>query len=319
MNILDTPRGFVPRWGLLGVECAEGAALEGVRLARRRCVLIPMLTVFGDESHDTHKERIFCVAGVLGTQDDWDLVKVRWIERTNGKCFHAAECESDSGEFAGVPHTVNLKLYADLTQLIVSSKLIGFGCALSIPEYYATFPSDFDDHPYYWCFAEVLKYFATVARFSLKQETVKFEFDSNLDREYNAAYLYRYYAGLPEWKPYVASKISFVHRCDSAEVQAADLVARECMKYFDNQIGPVYRVTRLSTQALLATKRFKFMIYRAQTFERMKEQIKALHGPSMSEYRVWLNQVGLQDTMSNRIRFVSFIDPVGKYAVRSGE
>jgi hypothetical protein len=37
-----------------------------------------VLTVFGDESYDATKSRVFTVSGVLGTDDDWLEAEGEW-------------------------------------------------------------------------------------------------------------------------------------------------------------------------------------------------------------------------------------------------
>ena len=59
-----------------------------------------MLSAFGDESFDEGKQRVFAVAALFGNQQTWDALELKWIARTGGVVFHAAECESDMGDFA---------------------------------------------------------------------------------------------------------------------------------------------------------------------------------------------------------------------------
>ena len=58
-----------------------------------------MLTVFGDESSDETGSRVFAVAGVIGRQEEWDELEKVWLKRTGGVIFHAADCDSDKGDF----------------------------------------------------------------------------------------------------------------------------------------------------------------------------------------------------------------------------
>ena len=50
-----------------------------------------MLSVFGDESHDAAKKRVFVVAGLLGNSDTWAEVREKWKDRLpEGLIFHAS-------------------------------------------------------------------------------------------------------------------------------------------------------------------------------------------------------------------------------------
>ena len=99
------------------------------------------LTVYGDESHDEQRQRVFTVAGLLGDQADWDTVTAPWLDRTGGIPFHAAECES---KYADHPdralHQQNLRLYADLTRILAGSTLLGFSAALELAGWKQSMP-----------------------------------------------------------------------------------------------------------------------------------------------------------------------------------
>src|SRR5204863_5875510 len=94
---------------------------------------------------------------------------------------------------------------------------------------------------------------------SVHQGEVKFTFDRTLDKQHNATVLYDQMAQKPEWKfhPFLAGEVGFASRKGKAEIQAADLFARESMKNLDNQIGPEKRRMRGAMQAFIETKRFR--------------------------------------------------------------
>ena len=115
-----------------------------------------MYSVHGDESADEKKQRVFAIAGLLGHDSDRSTFKAKWFERTDGKIFHAAQCESDSGEFDTSSHEDNLKLYADLTNIIARSNLLGIGIAISLKDYRELIASALDEDPYYLVFVSVI-------------------------------------------------------------------------------------------------------------------------------------------------------------------
>jgi len=45
-------------------------------------------SVFGDESSDATKSRVFAVAALFGNDDDWQILKDSWLDRTGGVVFH---------------------------------------------------------------------------------------------------------------------------------------------------------------------------------------------------------------------------------------
>lgn len=115
-----------------------------------------MYKAFGDESHDESRSRVFAVAGILGDQSAWDTARQNWIERTGGKEFHAADCDSDRGTFSSFKHEDNKRLYRDLTNILGTSGLLGFGAAISLADYNRVFGDRLDYKPYYFCFLEVI-------------------------------------------------------------------------------------------------------------------------------------------------------------------
>lgn len=173
-----------------------------------------MLKAFGDESHDPKSERIFAVAAWFGSEDEWDTVKSKWRDRAGGIVFHAADCESDCGVFAGRAHRDNLKLYADLVRILCESRLIGFGSALDLVAYRALFPDCPEDIPYYRCFRDVVLRCGEWAKCSIPQDLVHFTFDQRMESNYNADLLFKYMTDNTGWSAsrYIDKTLSFASR-----------------------------------------------------------------------------------------------------------
>lgn len=271
-----------------------------------------MLTVYADESHDETRQRVFSVAGLLGNAADWSPAKKRWLERTGGKPFHAADCES---EYANHPdrqlHKENLCLYGDLAKILAKSNLMGFGAALDLPGWRMALPpkEKASEHAYYKCFSEVVIYFARMACLSVPPERVEFVLDRNLERWFTASKLYAFMATSPDWpaSKCLADKMSSATRA-SPEIQMADLVAREAMKHFDNEAGPVKRPIRRSMQALMASRRFRFEYYMPEYSQQLVASAAKWvnqSGVTAERYRSWLKENRLTDTLAHRIKFVS--------------
>jgi hypothetical protein len=145
-----------------------------------------MLQVFGDESHDPKNERVFAVAAIFGTEEQWDAFRPLWTERLAGRVFHASDCETDHGEFALTTHAENLQLYADLTKLLGASKLLGFGSAMDLAGYYDFFGGAPADIPYYRCFRDVVWQCGKWAKWAIPADTAEFHFDQRVETDYNA-------------------------------------------------------------------------------------------------------------------------------------
>jgi len=270
-----------------------------------------MASVFGDESADETKQRVFAVAGLEGSESEWQALQDKWVTRTRGKEFHATECES---EYASHPdrqkHRDNLTLYADLAQLIANSELRGFGVALDLAAHQEFFPDIPKDISYMKGFTEVLKHFIQNSRMSA-DDPLEFTFDHRKESEYNAGTLYSSMLTWNEWKGkniFLGTKISFDSR-KNPRIQAADLIARETMKHLDNMIGPIQRPIRKSMKALASTKgRIKFDFLMREYFRGWASamgELQMLSGFTRDDYGRWLKQNNMAtDNISNRIRFL---------------
>jgi hypothetical protein len=286
-----------------------------------------VLSVFGDESADETKQRVFAVAALIGSEEAWSALVKTWHERTGGKEFHATECET---EYADDPdlgkHKHNLLLYADLTQLIVSSELHGVGVALDLASQRESFPDMAEDFGYYHCFMHVVSNLVEEAELlndeSGIRDNVTFTFDHRQQSEYNSGVLYDWMVNSVEWKHhnvFMDTKISFESR-KNQRIQAADLFARETMKHLDNMVAPKRRPVRRSMEALMACgDRFRFFLFdREWEVQRRRladgldrlQQFLGLPDPDEGHipYGTWLQDNRLHDNMSNRFRFLAWQD-----------
>ena len=278
--------------------------------------MIKVLSVFADDASDAKSERIFVVAGVMGTQEEWDNLETKWLARTSGQIFHATDCESDRGDFKNIPHEQNKKLYKDLTKLLAETPMMGFGSAIDINAYRTFMEGALEDAPYFHCFVRVILYFVKWTRVIIPQQKVKFTFDINPKTRFNAAFLYdnllcrrREYT---QYTQYMDKDLSFATR-ETVGIQVADLFTYEVMKHFDNQFGPVKRRTRLSLETLLKTHRFVPHYYTREYFEAFAKNIKDIEsrsGVSSEKYIEWLKEHNCLDNAENRTRYAIYLESV---------
>ena len=271
-----------------------------------------MLQVFGDESHDPKSERVFAVAAIFGTEEQWAAFRPAWIERLAGRVFHASDCETDHGEFASTSHAENLQLFADLTKMLAASKLLGFGSAMDLAGYLEFFGDAPADIPYYRCFRDVVWQCGKWAKWAIPADTAEFHFDQRVQSEYNAGVLYGHIATLPDWgcARFLRTALKTSTR-DEIGIQAADLYAREVMKHLDNTVGPVNRPMRRSMETLRATSRFGCDLHMReffQDFRRKFDEIAVKVGMSVDHYREWLRKTGQADSISSRHRYLIDLD-----------
>ncbi len=274
-----------------------------------------MSLVFGDESADETKQRTFAISGLIAKPDIWESFTRVWLKRTGGKIFHAADCESDHGDFVITPentHADNHRLYADLVQILAHSGVCGYTAVFDVGAWLEVFSDVPRDVGYYKCLTEVIKHFSYAAEYHDGTE-LEFTFDNRQESDYNAGLLYHYMVILPEWKErnvFLGAKINFDSRED-VRIQAADIVAREGMKHLDN-LGK--RPMRRSMQALteLPGVPFKFGFFTREycldTRAKWADLEKAT-GMTREAYASWLNANGLLvDNWSNRFRFIGWLN-----------
>lgn len=266
-------------------------------------------SAYGDESADDKGKSVFAAAAIFGRQDDWDALSKAWFERTHGVDFHAANCESDRGDFKQTSHAENLKLYRDLTEMLCGTKLIGHAIAISLKAHLEHFPGSLSHSPYLLCFAHVVMECAQLGQVSIPSGKVRFTFDRNLNNQGTAGHMYECFTQL-EWArshEYLEGAVEFAPHQGNAPIQAADLLAREAMKCLEREIlGHVGK--RLSMEALLRARRFRFAYLRDADFAALGRQAdelsKTLKGATRKEYEEWRLGHKCQDTGIDRMRYM---------------
>jgi hypothetical protein len=274
-------------------------------------VPLERLKFFGDESFDGKRERVAAVAGLFGTETEWNALEAAWVERTGGKEFHATTCET---QYAHDPdqekHGENLKLYEDLTKIIANSGIRGYGSSFDLMSYRANFPNDDLENGFLHGISDVLKYCSRLALAENNQ--VEFFFDNRQGKEYVVNLLFQSLRDQPFLKDknvFYGTKINFDNR-KNPRIQAADLIAREAMKFLDNYIGPVRRPHRASLKTL-ADGRRQFVAYEGPYFDDFREKFPEMakrYGMDILEYDRWLSEHKLTDNLPNRLHYMRRLD-----------
>ena len=250
-------------------------------------------------------KRVCAVAGVVGTEADWQAVEPIWNERNAGIPFHAKDCESDQGDYNPKKHSENQNLYRDLTTIIAHSSLCGYAVAANLIAERAYYP----DAPMIY----LREFYGVIdaMRWWAKQNAEISEccFDNRLQTDFNAALIYANARAVdPDWNPYLSSKISFESSQKSPRIQIADLFAREAMKNLDNRIGPVKRDPRKSWIVLRDTGRFAIEEQDEDFFaaeEREWNSRLNVDNVRFNQYADWLRNTQRQHSLSNAIWFVN--------------
>jgi hypothetical protein len=265
-----------------------------------------MIYGYGDDGADQKRERVIAVSTIIGYEEWWQHVEADWIGRCRGIPFHATDCESDVGDYEGIPHQQNKAMYRDLVRILANSSLGGIGVAIDLVAKKNVFPNSIAPD-YYRAFQECLVRAANVGE-NLGQ-IVKLTFDSSSETEYNAGLLYSFMrasdARLAEW---LDSSISFLPWRESCRIQTADMLAYEAWKALDHTVGPQKRI-RGSWETLRATHRFETLSYSTDWFLDLKKNIESGElektvGFKESDYIDWLRESGRKHNTTNLIQFL---------------
>lgn len=273
-----------------------------------RWVTVMVLSVFGDESADETSERVFAISGLFGAEDEWRAAEESWLALTKGEVFHAADWERNGRKDE----------YKQLALALAASPVAGVAYAIDLVGFRAVYPETLREAPYLKCFARLIKdaaWNAEVFNASVPPpqniSKLEFTFDNRRETKYSAARLYSNMLEEPNWSPsaLLASKVSFECRTNP-RIQMADMIARECMKDLDRQVGPTKFRERLSKVELGRNNHFRFFALRREDFTRERESFAALEKDGFSEaaYGEWLREKGAQDTWDSRSLFHEVFD-----------
>jgi hypothetical protein len=192
-----------------------------------------IFSVFGDESADEAKQRVFAVSGVIGNAEEWEKTEEEWTHRTEGEDFHATDCEYEK----------KFDLYRDLAQILATSGVAGLAVSLDLIAFRELLPTALPDAGYYQCLSKVISsHTGNAQQWNERVDAtldcgdpkiqLEFTFDHRIESEVNAGSLYSSFLNQPEWKDsqlFATQQISFDSR-KNPRVQMADMVAREAMK-----------------------------------------------------------------------------------------
>lgn len=271
--------------------------IDKIREARRNRDLVFMLTVFGDESTDGERQRVFVVAGLIATQKRWDALEPVWIKTLGGKRFHGTDLVSGGGDFQGISKEQRLKLYLDLTKLLVKTNIIGFGVAIEINAYRTLFPDVPEYMSYYMCFVPTVLQLSKIA--ASNKQKANFIFHHNRKTDYNSGLLYDSMINFPEvkFRKYF-NRISFASD-DEIGIQCVDLFAREVRRDFDKRyLQNIKYNTGKSFESLCKTGRFFYEPHDKQYLKDFRER----YDKRQVNLGNWLKTHGLDNNITNRIQ-----------------
>jgi hypothetical protein len=277
-----------------------------------------VLIAYGDESSDGEGKSVFTVAGLIGTQEEWDAIEPEWLKRTNGKKFHATDCLAGYGDYENLPKEARTQEYVDLTKLLCKSTLWGYSASIDIPAYKNCIIHTTKHGPYLHCFADVMMHLAWTTRLYMPaHQKVNYTFDRRQKAQFTAVELADYFSRLPEYEhSYFVGSVKF-STSDEVGIQAADLFAHQAMTRMHDSIYSKRRHSILCYEPLrllIKARHFEFECYDKQHFETTYiKELRAIEqktGLCRQKYEDWLLKGRHSDNDRNRVRYLTYINSV---------
>jgi len=265
-----------------------------------------VIYAYGDDGSDEKRERVTAVSIIAGDEQGWIELENEWTNRCGSIPFHATDCESDMGDYEGIPHEQNKALYRDLAGILAASTVGGIGIGIDTVAQAKIFPSALP-LAYHRAFVECLERVANVGEDY--QHVCKVTYDISRENEYNAGQLYAWMReGDERLCRWLHPELSFGSWRDSARIQTADLLAFEAWKAVDHSVGSVKR-TRKSWELLRATDRFETFGYSEDWFKDLQKHLESGElekkvGFNESDYLHWLANHKRQHSISNLFAFL---------------
>jgi hypothetical protein len=207
---------------------------------------LAMFWAYFDDSSDEKKERFYAAGGLLNSDFVWQRFELAWNEGMRdleGKPFHASDCECGWGDFREWPREKRDSLMRFASSLIRDFDFTAYGCSVSAKDYADVFPGHDEHDPYLLCIADCIASMAEIADVSSRQvalyglapSDVQFWIEQNPDTSSRATQIFSELKAINEWVP--SARLSGIAHLGKQIVglQAADLIAREVFKHFDNQ------------------------------------------------------------------------------------
>ncbi len=281
-----------------------------------------IVSIFGDESSDETHERVFSVAGLVGTDEEWAEAEALWRDVTRGEEFHAAEWE----------HAKRFDDYKAATQALIASRVAGVVMSMDLRAFRSVIPDQLPDAGYYACFSKLIsgmsrewhlwneRALANPEGGDPQVAQVRFTFDHRKESGSNAGCIYAALKDMdkPERSRLLGADVSFDSR-KNPRIQMADLVAREAMKDLDRRVVSKSYSKRKSMIALEESGHFKFIEFHRDYFERLAAYVANIdrNEEFLRRYREWLINTGrvqnghVHDTWANRSAFLVSVSPPG--------
>ena len=226
-----------------------------------------MIISYFDDSSDPLRQEYFLAGGLLAGEDQWIEFESDWNEAIKylKAPFRSTDCETQHGQFTDWGKPDCDALMAQLVSLLVDHRIGGFASVIPVPDFRAVFPQLDKVAPYLLAVEHTLLNVAYLAAKADEQAHVWFELGTAPEDDFMR--IYRRLKKLKCWEHRERiTNISFADK-GMPQLQAADLVAREALKHFQNRgIRPIRKpFDRLQS-------RVGFLLWNREVLEHIQER-----------------------------------------------
>jgi hypothetical protein len=191
-----------------------------------------MLESYFDDSSDGRRDTYYVCGGLLGDEEQWNLVSAMWSHETHGlqKPFRSTDCEGGHGQFHNWPLERRNDLMARLVAVIRRFKVYGYTSVVPIQTYRVYFPDRGQQAPLLLAATQSIMNMAHLANLMRKDVRVWFESGpgkGEITDQFNAITELKWGPARRLRGPYFDTKKLW-------PLQSADLIAREAFKHSVN-------------------------------------------------------------------------------------
>jgi hypothetical protein len=229
-------------------RCSVNGACSLLHPPGSQYKMLTVLRAYMDESGIHAGSSICAIAGVVGSESEWEILERRWrriIEDEGIAVFHMAEFESRQREFASWSNTRRHLFMEKLIEAIKARDVHCVGSALVRADYDGLSQDEKTwmthgnpQYPYFLCFQHCIIESCHVADRLPAEEKVAFVFDRQQDFAAEATRLYNDLKDQQNWPNHerLADIVAFASKRETIPLQVADLIAYESYKHLDNRL-----------------------------------------------------------------------------------
>jgi hypothetical protein len=256
-----------------GVEAADAFSViaRGSRNPQEPPRSHAMLLSYFDDSSDSKHEHYFAAGGLIGSEALWTQIYVPWAVATIALeyPFRSSDCECQKGQFSTWTKKACDQLMAKLVSIIVDLQLHGFASVVPSGEYRTVFPHSGEYDPYYLAVRHTIINMAELGHRAAQEIAfggMECWFEDSAATSSTTTRLYQELRAVAAWPP--SKSLKGLHFADKKlpQLQAADLVAREAFKHFENQ---GLRRTRIPMKRIGALS--NFIVWRREHLEYLRD------------------------------------------------